>query len=355
MQITTNTTPLLAAIAVATDKLGHDHCVVVARGSYAVNSSGATVSTDPPAPFVYADIHTGAPGTSSTAWESDFCRYKPLTDVIVLGRAVAPGGSPVCELPVRLEVDGRAKDALVSGERRWASSGRFARASSPAPFFEMPLTWERSFGGADSRGQLDPRNLVGVGHADVLPNIEAVHERIRSRSDRPRPHGFAWVGRSWQPRIAWAGTYDQRWREQVCPLLPEDFDERYFQAAPVDQQFPHFRGGERIRCVHMSEAPVIEFVVPTDELWIHFAFVDGLRSSCAVLDTVVVEPHLHRMHLTWRTSIRLPKQLTRLRGVHVGERPVRDGPVGYRRGKPLFESLGSYVRWRAQAREEARR
>lgn len=254
------------------------------------------------------------------------------------------------ELPVRLDVNGHVKDALVSGERRWVTTAGFSRMSPPMPFTDMPLRWERSFGGADARGRLDPRNLVGVGHGEILPNIEATSDRIRARSDRPSPHGFAWVGRSWQPRIAWAGSYDQRWREQVCPLLPEDFDERYFQSAPSDQQFPHFEGHERIRCVHMADEPVVESVVPSSQLWVHFAFVDGLRSRQATLDTVVLEPHLHRMHLTWRASARLPKQLTRLSGVHVGERPVRDSPIGYRRGKPLFESLAAYLRWRDRAR-----
>lgn len=345
MQISTNTTPALAGLSLATDKFGHDHAVVVLRMSYALDSRAQLQREPVPAPLVYADIHRGAPGQSSIAWESDFCRYKPLTDVIVCGYAIAPGATPVAELPVRLEVHGRSKDALVSGERRWVRAAGFARMSPPVAFTQIPLVWERSSGDAT-------HNLVGVGRGEVLPNIEATNTRITSPHSRPRPHGFSWIGRTWQPRIAHAGTYDQRWREYVCPLLPENFDERYFQAAPEDQQFPHFRGGERIRCVHMAAQPVLEFSVPTEEHWVHFAFAGGLRSHQPVLDTVVLEPHLARMHLSWRCSTPLPKRLLELENIHVGERPTRDGPIGHRRGKPHFRNLGDYVRWR---RAHARR
>jgi hypothetical protein len=220
--------------------------------------------------------------------------------------------------------------------------------SAALPFVELPLCWERAFGAS-------PHNPVGVGLGDVVPNIEDPRAPIQSRRDRPTPRGFAFVGRSWQPRVGFAGTYDRRWRTQICPLLPEDFDERYFQAAPSDQQFPHFRGGERIRCWHMADDPLVEFCVPTLAVPIYFDFHDELRKREGVLDTVVLEPHLRRMHLTWRASAQLPKQIVRLRGVHVGEAPERDGPVGWRRGKPLFAGLGSYLRWTHRGRASGAR
>lgn len=338
MQISRNTTGLLADLAVATDAHGADHCVVVVKGSFVAGPGGVASLAEQHAPFVYCDISTGEPGFSSTAWETDFCRYKPLTDVIVVGKAVAPGRVPATEVAVRLEVQGRSKDAMVFGERRWVSAAGFARMSPPVPFVELPLCWERAFGG-------DVHNPVGVGLGDEIPNVEDPRALISSQRDRPRPRGFSWIGRSWQPRIAFAGTYDRHWRTQVCPLLPEDFDERYFQAAPADQQFPHFRGGEHIRCVHMADAPVVDFWIPALTVPVHFDFGDRVVHRNGVLDTVVLEPHRCRMHLSWRVSTPLPKQLIRLRDVHVGEAPERHGPVGWRRGKPLFAGLGSYSRW----------
>jgi hypothetical protein len=348
MQILRNTTDLQADLCVATDKQGFEHCVVVAKGSFTVDAAGTAQLAEEQMPLVYADLPLGDPEHSSTAWETDFAPYKPLTDVIVVGKAIAPGRIPTTEVAVRLEIAGRSKDALVFGDRRWISTAGFVRSSPPVAFVELPLTWERAFGGAE-----EPRNLVGAGLdvADAtLPNVEDPRGLVTSPSDRPRPRGFAWVGRSWRPRSDLAGTYDHRWRSEVCPLLPEDFDPLYFQAAPEDQQFPHFRGGERIRCVHMADDPVVEFCIPMQQVIVHFDFGDHLSRGAGVLDTVLLEPHRHCMHLSWRTSTPLTKQIVRLRGVYVGEPPMREGPVGRRRGKPLFAGLGSYVRWVRQSR-----
>lgn len=336
MHIATNTTPLSADLSVATDKHGHEHCVVVVKGSFLTGPEPRLAPEQ--APLVYADQLAGEPGSSSTAYETDFAPCKPLTDVIVRGKAIAPGRVPVAKLPVRLEVEGRVKDAWVFGERRWVSVVGFTRMSEPVPFVEMPLTWERSTGG--------PRNPVGLEGGELVPNVEDPHELIGSPRDRPSPRGFAWVGRSWQPRVGFAGTYDRHWRAEVCPLLPHDFDNRYFQAAPTDQQFPHFRGGEHIRCVHMADEPVVEWRVPTLSVPIRFDFLGGPVLRTGVIDTVVLEPHIGRMHVCWRCSVPLPRRHFELREIHVGTALRPDQPIGQRRGKPLFAGLDSYIRWR---------
>jgi len=57
--------------------------------------------------------------------------------------------------------------------------------------------------------------------------------------------GAIWLGRrNWEPRYKLAGTYDQKWLDDVFPFLPADFDERYYQAAPEDQQVPWLKGGD---------------------------------------------------------------------------------------------------------------
>ena len=51
-----------------------------------------------------------------------------------------------------------------------------------------------------------------------------------------RPMGFGRPRADWTPRLTYAGTYDQTWIDDVFPFLPADFDVRYYQAAPEDQQ-----------------------------------------------------------------------------------------------------------------------
>jgi hypothetical protein len=53
--------------------------------------------------------------------------------------------------------------------------------------------------------------------------------RMRSPFDRPAPVGFGFVAPHWQPRISFGGTYDAAWLRKRAPLLPDDFDPRFFQ------------------------------------------------------------------------------------------------------------------------------
>ena len=50
------------------------------------------------------------------------------------------------------------------------------------------------------------------------------------------PVAFGPLGRGWPLRARFGGTYDDKWLKDDFPFLPKDFDERYYQAAPEDQQ-----------------------------------------------------------------------------------------------------------------------
>jgi hypothetical protein len=367
MQITANTTGMLADLAVATDKGARDHCVVVVKGTFLTNLRGELSLAEEQQALVTADEHYGAPETTSVRYECDFALEKPLTDVIVVGKAVAPKGKRVTKLPVRLEVQGRNKDLMVHGERRWLTVLGTVVASNAVPFTEVPITFDRAWSGQDdSRGPdrvaVEARNLVGVGfhpHRSAakiaglpVPNIEPLGRPISSPRERHDPVGFGCIGRAWQPRVALSGTYDQRWRDERAPLLPDDFDNRYFHCAPLDQQHPHFRGGEKIRCVHMAEQEVVSYVIPTLSIPVRFRFVDGDVERTTVLDTVTLEPHLGRAMLVWRASVPLRKKLNTLREIQVGEQPARELSQirGYLRGKPVFAGLAATLTWLRQRR-----
>lgn len=53
------------------------------------------------------------------------------------------------------------------------------------------------------------------------------------------PAGLGALHRSWAPRLAKAGTYDEAWLENRHPNLPKDFDFNYWNCAPEDQQIDY--------------------------------------------------------------------------------------------------------------------
>lgn len=335
---------MVADLSVQIDKHARDHCVVVIKGTFAAEPSGALRLAQQQRPVTQTDEHYGDPGVSAVAYESDFALHKPAVDVIVVGKAVAPDEQPVTELSVALEVDGRVKLLLVIGERRWVRAGLLPGRLVPSPpvaFVERSLRVDRERDGPEEGA--------------VLPSIEDPRARVTSSRDRQALVGFGCVGRNDPARLAFAGTYDEQWRETCCPFLPADFDDRYFQCAPPDQQFPYFRGGELIRCVHMSEQPVVQVRVPKQRVRVCFRFVHGEVERLARLDTIILEPHRQAAVLVWRASVPLGKKLADLRDIEVGEQPtqLRDRVIGRRRGKPVFPGIAATIRWLERTRGAA--
>ena len=69
----------------------------------------------------------------------------------------------------------------------------------------------------------------------------------------------------WEPRLGRQGTRDQRWAMFRAPLPPQDFDPRFANAAPDDQQLPEgfFRGDETVTLTGLHRScPVYEAMLP---------------------------------------------------------------------------------------------
>jgi hypothetical protein len=286
-----------------------------------------------------ADTFTGEPGLSAPVHEVDFAPRKHRCDVLLNGSAYAPDGRPTTRVEVGLRVNGMAKSFSVVGNRHWQSGLRGVAASSPERFSVMPISYDRAFGGVDNRHE-DPskhgafmRNPVGTGfHKDLrhewvdgalMPNTEEPGRPVNSpTSDRYLPMSFGPIGRSWDPRYKYAGTYDDKWLKEHFPFLPPDFKQEYYQAAPLDQQVPHPQGGEEIRLVNLSPDGDVGFTLPVFDAPVHFFPRKGERENgTLVLDTIVLEPDRRRFMLTWRATRPLKKSMFEVAQVLVGRKP----------------------------------
>lgn len=343
MQITVNTTPYEAEVFAASDKHAQRKCIVVLKATYSVSAQGECQVAEEQAPFVYTDEHHGDPESSSVLYEGDFVPVKPFVDILVNASAIAPNGHAVRAMEVSLEGPQLSKKAIVTGDRVWEVGGLWVkRASKPIPFLSMPLVWERAFGGSDnsnekvSKNGSELRNLVGIGFhlngqtvgAMPIPNIEKPSDRMSSWEDKIEPVGFNSVGRGWRPRIQFAGTYDQQWLDQRMPFLPEDFDDRYFQSAPMDQQIGKLAPGAMFRCINMNEDNVFLLQAPSLRTPVRFIFDNKCASKWLEADTLIMEPQNRRAIMVGRVSVDLPRKFTSLREIHVGpqERTASNKP-----------------------------
>ncbi len=155
---------------------------------------------------------------------------------------------------------------------------------------------------------------------------------------------FGPVGRSWAPRSTYAGTYDQRWLDDVYPFLPADFDDRYHQSAPEDQQIPFPDGGEDVVLGHLSDQPELRFKLPKLRVPIEVSTVDDQREEIMMrMDTIVIEPDERLVQITWRADRPLRRNLLEVAKICVGRMPASF----YRaraQGKEWFASLDHLAR-----------
>jgi hypothetical protein len=334
-----NSTRMVAGYTMGLEPSGRELLVVVVKGTFDMPLDGGNVRlADEQLPLVMADTFSGEPGFSAPVDEADFAPTKRRCDVLLKGSAYAPDGRPTTQVEVGLRVDRMVKRFDVVGNRYWRIGARGVTASAPEPFAVMPISYDCAFGGVDTRHQ-DPskhsafaRNPVGKGfHTQwrpewvdnsPLPNTQELGSPITSPNTQTAvPMSFGLLGRWWEPRVHYAGTYDEKWLEEQSPFLPVDFDEQYYQAAPLDQQIPHPVGGEQIALLNLTSEGRRSFSVPVFDAPIHFFPRRGRREEGKLtLDTIQLEPDIQRLSLIWRSTRPVRRNVFEIAQILVGKK-----------------------------------
>ena len=130
--------------------------------------------------------------------------------------------------------------------------------------------------------------------------------------------GLGFVGRAWTPRRQLIGTIREKteWAAEEFPRLPEEFDFRYWNGAPEDQQCPHLSGRERFTLSNLCEAgtpfsttdakgnTLIRFTLPQQMFFMLAATTDAQIGVHALhIDTVSIDAEAGRVDLVWRACL----------------------------------------------------
>jgi len=234
---------------------------------------------------------------------------KPQGEVLLAGFCFSPGGEPATAVTAGFRVGRIEKKLVVIGDRYWVDE-KNSRHTPPRPFTSMPLSWERSFGGPDYGPNpcgcgMGSRQLKDGGKVYPLPNLEDPRYPVATPADRPPPAGFGPLGMSWPVRLQGLGAFDERWRREHWPGLPQDFDFSYFNVAPRDQrQEDFFRGDEAVSTLHLTgDEPRREARLPGLRARLFITRKgDAERNwleTKAELDTVWLFPHAGMGVLVW--------------------------------------------------------
>lgn len=332
MWLLTNDTPFAAEATWVRDRDGAEVRIVAIRGSFLVQPDGRQVLHPVQTLVSRVPVFSGEPGLSSLLQECDLVHMKLKTDVLVHGAAHAPNGRPVEYTDVRLRVATIDKTLRVHGDRRWVAGVLGPALTAPEPFARVPIVYERAFGGTDmtapdhkDRGW-EPRNPVGTGFAmkqehiigKLSPNVEDPRWPCRDWR-KGYPAGFGPIARHWEPRVALAGTYDDVWERTRKPLVPTDFDDRFHQCAPEDQQVDGFlKGGELVELHGMSPDGVWSFRLPKITLVMTTEFYDGTEARHRpVVHTLMLFPEERSFQIVWHSQLPCHQKVNKLRATQI--------------------------------------
>ncbi len=275
-----------------------------------------------------ADVPWGKPEVPSIAYPADLCLRKIGTDVIVVAKAYPPAGKTVTTFDVLVQVGPIKKPLRIFGPRVWTQGG--LGLTKPGPVTEVEMRYDNAFGGVDDSDPdkllEEPRNPVGTGMVrdgaalalKGAPCIEDVELLIASFRTRPPPAGIGPIGRSYEPRRKYAGTYDKTWMETRAPLPPEDFDDLFHSCASPGMNLPSpLQGGEEVALMGLVPGGgPLKFTVPKVPIEITFQ-IKGK-------DPIVVRPHMDTFlidlldpsdikplafEMVWRASVRPPRKM----------------------------------------------
>lgn len=339
MWVLDNTTPFSAERGFARDRDGTEVLIIAVKQTFAIAPDGAWSLAPEQEPVHRTPKYRGEPGRSSLRYEADMILPKPTTDMLLHGTAHAPGGVPAAQVLVTLSVGVIRKTLKVTGSRSWSEVPRGRpQLTEPEPFVQMPIDYEHALGGTDPRAdRCDPQNPVGRGFVvsgdavigTAAPNVEHV-----DGAKATQPAGFGPVARDWTPRRERAGTYDGAWMEQRRPLVPADFDDRFHQAAPDDQQPPvHLLGNEIVELVNLTPEGRWTFQLPRVPCACTLRFRRSREHHAFKLQTVVIEPDVRRVLMTWHMGLPCHYRSYDLKSCHIFLKERR--PLGERTPSPI--------------------
>jgi len=322
-----NNTPFAAQLALFPDHQGVDTLYIIVRASLDIGPKW-TLSDEQKPPQAADEHWTDDPATSSLKLASELHIGKPATDIVMTGHAWSPAGREVQQLDVGLTVGSVSKAVRVFGDRQWHNGA----ISRPQPFCSMPLVYEKAFGGIHKEGDnivdAEARNPVGCGFsgkrkaADVngepLPNLEDPRQLLQRVGDIVTPAGFSFISPSWQPRLSYAGSYDESWQKTRAPYLPLDFDARFFNMSHPDLIYPgYLLGGEAVHITGVNPDGPLAFELPVIGLAASVAVKSRLEKPAFNLETLLIEPDELKLSMTWRAAMRCDKEALKIREVQV--------------------------------------
>ncbi|MEY1557004.1 DUF2169 domain-containing protein [Yoonia sp. R2331] len=319
--------------------------VAVAKAQFEIREDGTLKSVKPGPELEMSDVFAAEVATSRLLMEQEIAPAKVATDLTMNAVAHAPGGKPAQDWEVSVNIPDRLHYACrVRGPTLWSRGVMGWSLSDPEPVSQVPLTYDLAYGGP-AQGDPDAKtpdiydlNPAGQGYATkeslegkqsfAAAQIGNIAEfMIKDPLALLTVHGFGPVAKAWLPRRVHAGTFDEDWESTRHPRMPEDYDLRFWNAAPHALQIePMLEGTETIHLDGMTEGGGRRsLTLPGVKLMLAAEGENVSKNHTMKLDTLHIDvadpdPAQHRVTLVWRTLVTGPERFTsgQLQSVKIG-------------------------------------
>ncbi|MFA7060612.1 MAG: DUF2169 domain-containing protein [Pedobacter sp.] len=317
-----NQTPFAFEPLFLADEEARPLLVLVIKATFTIHDKGPLTIAEEQVPVNLTGELWGEPDKSSYKYEPESAFIKPATDVALIGSAYAPAVGAT-DVNVVIRVGPIEKVVRIIGDRYWIKALGVISMTKAMEFERIPLIYERVFGGWNrsnpdpEKHTFEPRNPVGTGFmsssgsfkdAVRLPNLEDPKFLIKNNFDIPPPAGVGFISPHWQPRASYAGTYDSVWQKQRMPLLPKDFNRRFFNAASPGLTAPGFlSGNESVILTNVTKNGRLSFNLPgvcPPDCRVQLRGRNDYKLKTQ-LDTVIINTDENLLFLLWRSNITL--------------------------------------------------
>ncbi|MGL1933389.1 MAG: DUF2169 domain-containing protein [Fibrobacterales bacterium] len=304
----------------------------------------AQIDKESPIPFHDSDEYYGDnPITDPIKHESDLVAFKPATDVLFKGKAIAPNGKRAKYFDLAVGIGNFIKQIRVFGNRKVNKTPFGFEFTEPELFDEMPIHSGLAYGGIDDKSDEGvqytyQKNPAGKGfvvkekadslHDLELPNLEDPYNLLTPEKlilkdynnwkKAPDPVGLGPVAKNSYPRYLHAGlpmeqhiANEAARKEQLAngadpqslgdptPLI----NPLFYNSAQTGMRLPYLKGDETIRMMYMdAEHPKFECKLPgiTMKAWLNVG--TGLQIMDTVIQTVEIHKETNQLTLVWRAS-----------------------------------------------------
>jgi hypothetical protein len=283
---------------------------------------------------------TGDAELAAVRYESDYVGYKPSTDIVFNAKAYAPEGIPVKSWQCGVNV----YESSMAMAANQSTNSLSLLAQGPVDTLlrkkvtSIPIRYEYSVGGIThiknkgKKGEsisLDTYNPIGVGKDIMsqplgtndplpLPSVQIGYTDPQAIPNPQAPAGLGIINRGWRSRLAYAGTYDEKWLSEQHPLPPHDFDQRHHQAAhPSLVTKGYIQAGACLEWLNLLPDESRGYcVVPNYRLLSRIQTDLDTLHAVMNLDTIIIDiddedPESFNVYASWRSYSPLITSATR--------------------------------------------